>query len=170
MNGEAKQICRAGERLREDITEWVLHSKGPVLISALPKNALSDSGSLALTPISAYTFTVPCATVVRERTMRLRARTADSERTYAIVRKSNPLTVFEHPIETPTCYIHTSLPLAALLRGRILHCCHVHLCRDDFMPVNKAAPRKTPIHFSQRERKGYDSVLKPFFHRFTLFC
>lgn len=31
-----------------------------------PKIALSDSGSVALTPISAYTFTLPCATAMRE--------------------------------------------------------------------------------------------------------
>lgn len=31
-----------------------------------PQNALSVSGSVALTPISAYTLTLPCAAVMRE--------------------------------------------------------------------------------------------------------
>jgi len=34
-----------------------------------PENALSDSGSVALTQISAYTSALPCATVMREQTM-----------------------------------------------------------------------------------------------------
>lgn len=57
------------------------------MISALPKNALSDSGSVALTPVSAYTFTLACAGVMRERTMCLRAHMTDSGRKYAIGRK-----------------------------------------------------------------------------------
>lgn len=135
-----------------------------------PENALSDSGSVALTPISAYTFTLPCAAAMRERTMRLRVHT--TRRKYVIVRKCNPLTELGHPLETPTCYIRThACPLAAWLGGisDILHCCYGLLCCDDFM-VNKPARRKTPVHFPPKERKGYDSLLERFFfHGFTLF-
>lgn len=92
---------RDPERLNECYTQeglsWFQHS---------PKNALSESGSVALTPLSAYTSTLPLCHS-HEGTMCLRARMADSERKYAIVRKCNPLTALEHPLGTPTCYIHT---------------------------------------------------------------
>lgn len=78
-----------------------------------PENTLSDSGSVALTPISAYTFTVACATVMREQTMCLGERTTHSERKYAIVRKCNPLTASECPLEKH---------LAVLLERRFRHC------------------------------------------------
>lgn len=156
-----KKICRKGETERDWISATLWRA---CLDFSTPKNALSDSGSVALTPISAYTFTVPCATVMREWTMCLRARTTHSERKYAIVRECNPLTVFEHPLETPTCLnSHTCSLLAALLGGisEILCCRDVPVRCDDFM-VNKPAQRKTPVHFPQKERKGYDSLLKFF--------
>lgn len=131
------------------------------MISALPKNALSDSGSVALTPISAYTFALPCATVMRERTMCLRARMTESERKYVIVRKCNPLTVLEHPLEnTYLLYSHTCLPLAALHGGisEILHCCYGPRCCNDFM-VNKPCSKETPFSLStERKKRGYDSL------------
>lgn len=118
MDGEAGKKKKTVRKERPRETEWVLHSGGPVLISTLPKNALSVSGSVALTPISAYTLTLPCATVMRGRTMCLRARTTDSGRKYAIVRECNPLALLEHPLETPTCCIRTHARPPAALLGR----------------------------------------------------
>lgn len=113
-----------------------------------PKNALSNSGSVALTPISAYTLALPCATVMREWTMQLRASVTDSEGKYAIVRKCNPLTMLEHPLEAPTCYICTHARPWQHCSEALKKCCIATvalLCCDDFM-VNKPAWRKNPIH------------------------
>lgn len=102
MDGEAEQAEKKPAGDRESVTLW-----RACLDFSTPKNALSDSGSVALTPISAYTLALPCATVMREQTVRLWAHTMESERKHATVRKCNPLTVLEHPLETPICYIHT---------------------------------------------------------------
>lgn len=116
----------------------------------------------AHTAISLHIHTALCHS--HEGTMCLRARMADSERKYAIVRKCNPLTVLERPLETPTCYIHThACPLAVLLGGisEILHCHCGHLCCSDFM-VNKYSRRKPPISFSV-ERQTVWVTPEPFF-------
>lgn len=63
--------------------------RGQKAAPRLDFSALSDSGSVALTPISAYTFSH------EEATMPLRARMTGSERKYVIVRKSNPLSVLQ---------------------------------------------------------------------------
>lgn len=81
--------------------------------------------------------------------------------------------MLEHPLETPTCYIHThAWPLAALPGGisEILHCHYGPLCCGDFM-VNKPAWRKPPVRLPQKKKKkGMTHSLIFFFHGFTLFC
>lgn len=67
------------ERLNECYTleglSWFQHSW----------NALSDLGSVALTPVSTYTFTLACASVTGKRTMCLWTCTTESERKYVMV-------------------------------------------------------------------------------------
>lgn len=137
-----------------------------------PKNALSDSGSVALTPISAYTFALPCATVMRERTMCLRARRTESEGKYAIVRKCNPLT--SAPASTRKHLLVTVAHMLAPTSAAWRH------FRYSVLPLWPSSlrwlhgkqtftRRKPPVHFPQKENRSMIHSWNVS-HGFTLFC
>ena len=76
--------------------------------------------------------------------------------------KCNPLAVLEHPLETPTCYIHTHAPPWQCCSEAFQKYCMATValfCCDDLM-VNKPAWKETPCSFSTERRREWITVLK----------
>lgn len=144
------------ERQRE--REWMSATLWRACLDfSTPENALSDSGSVALTPISAYAFTLPCATVMREtNNVSASERAWQTERKYAIVRKCNPLTVLEASTRnTYLLYSHTCLPPSSAARRHF---------RNSALPLWPSSLRwlhgkqtrlkETPCSLSTERKKG----------------
>lgn len=139
------------------------------------ENALSDSGSVALTPISAYTSTLRCSYEGIGQCVCERTRQSPRKK-HAAERGCNPLTLtWASNLNTYLLHSHSYSPLAVML-GRIsdifffFFCMATMppLCRSNDFTINKPAWRKTPGLFPQRNKRGHESFLM-LFHGFTLF-